>query len=110
MGLRRGSRRIGASIEAKFGHSLTKGQLPNALAHVRDVCGWSIFDSTLIVVAPDDLTEMKLMQANRRFGWRCTTWWIPLQRVEQLTAAEHDDDEYRRFRRTIWHRVYRRTR
>jgi hypothetical protein len=104
--LRRGSSRLGASIEAKFNHGLTKGQLAKALAYARDERGWTISASMLLVVAPDDLTADKIMLANREDGWRSTTWWALLLSLEQMIGCEHDDDEYRRFRRTTWHRAY----
>lgn len=102
--LRSGSRRVGAAIEAKFGHKLTRGQLPKALRHVRD-CDWIVQDSVLLVVSPDAASlNPAIMRQNR--NWHAASWWSLLSNLEQLTDPDHDCDDYRRFRRTVWRRAY----
>lgn len=105
--LRSGSTLIGASIEAKFGHHLTTGQLPKALRHARDACGWNLHEATLLIVAPDaDALDGPILRRNRQFGWRATSWWSLLSHIESFTDPDHDCDDYRRFRRTVWRRAY----
>ncbi len=102
-----GSRRMGVSIEAKFGHQLTKGQLPKARDHVRENYGWEPGDTYLLVIAPDpDTLDALILRQNRRFGWRATSWWEFLSVLERVTNPSFDCEEYRRFRRTVWHRAY----
>ena len=105
--LRRGAMRIGAVVEAKFGHRLTKGQLPKARKHAGDVCGFDLNRSMLLVVTPDVATlDRNILNANRKYGWRAASWWVLLEQIERFTAQAHDCDGYRRFRRTVWHRAY----
>lgn len=105
--LRSGSKLIGASIEAKFGHQLTKGQLPKAYSHARDVCRWAMEGSIFIVVAPDtNALNSAILRQNKRFGWRAASWWTLLSHLEQQTDPSHDCLDYRRFRRTVWQRAY----
>jgi hypothetical protein len=101
-----GPRPIGASIEAKFGHQLTTGQLPKAYAHA-SAQGWDLEKSAFLVVTSDpaDLT-LAIMRQNRPRGWRATAWWALLSELERLTDPAHDCADYRRFRRTVWHRAY----
>lgn len=102
--LRHGDQRIGASVEAKFGHRLTRGQLPKALSYAQDERRWTMERSVLIVVAPSDPSTTRMLRRNSR--WRGTSWWSLLRSIEDLTDAETDDEDYRRFRRTVWHRAY----
>lgn len=105
--LRHGGQRIGVSVEAKFGHRLTAGQLPKALKHARDVCGWAMDHAILLVVAPDpDVLQASVLRQNRRFGWHVASWWSLLTQLERVMAPDFDCHDYRRFRRTVWHRAY----
>ncbi|WP_139278803.1 hypothetical protein [Sphingobium sp. YR657] len=105
--VRSGSKLIGASIEAKFGHQLTRGQLPKAYSHARDVCRWAMDQSIFLVVAPDaSALNSAIMRQNKRFGWRAASWWTLLSHLEQQIDPAHDCPDYRRFRRTVWHRAY----
>lgn len=104
--LQGGQQLIGASIEAKFGHKLTRGQLPKSYRHV---CtrSWDLTNSVLLVVAPDPATlNAAVMRQNRKAGWRATSWWALLGHLERLTDPAHDCSDYRRFRRTVWARAY----
>lgn len=99
--------RFGVSLEAKFGHRLTRGQLPRAMAHARDGCGWNLDRSVFLVVAPDaDALNGPVMHANRRNGWVPTSWWNLLDLLEREMRPAFDCMDYRRFRRTVWHRAY----
>lgn len=105
--LRSGSKLIGASIEAKFGHQLTRGQLPKAYNHARDVCRWAMNQSIFLVVAPDTTAlNSAILRQNKKFGWRAASWWTLLSHLEQQIDPAHDCADYRRFRRTVWHRAY----
>lgn len=103
--LRGGVRPIGTSIEAKFGHRLTKGQLPKAFRHARDTRDWDVEQSILLVVAPDEADLNTLILRQNR-SWRTASWWTLLSHLEQLTDPADDCSDYRRFRRTVWHRAY----
>lgn len=104
--LRRGEDRLGAVLEAKFGHRLTQGQLPKALKHARDIRALSMDQSVLLVVAPDvTVLDGRVLRQNHRYGWRATSWWALLDQLERFTAPADDCCDYRRFRRTVWHRA-----
>lgn len=103
--LHHGDRRIGTSIEAKFGHRLTRGQLPKAMRHAESR-GWTMADSALLVVAPGDAKGGKTILRNyRNAGWRTTDWATLILKIEAFTDAQHDCADYRRFRRTVWYRA-----
>jgi hypothetical protein len=93
----------GASIEAKFGHRLTRGQLPKAYKHVEEVLQWDMDTAVLLVVAPE---APGLPEKGKDKGWRSTSWWSLLNAFETCLAPSFDDGDFRRFRRTIWSRAY----
>jgi hypothetical protein len=102
--LHRGEQRIGASVEAKFGHALTTGQLRKALLHARK-SGWAMDRSVLLVVAPRPPGTGGLLGKNK--SWRGTSWLALMDELERsMRDMGCDDDEFRRFRRTVWHRAY----
>jgi hypothetical protein len=100
-------KRVGASIEAKFQHKVTSGQLRKALTTVVRRNG---NDRTapnryvLLLVAPDDPSATTALKRNK--SWHGTDWSTLLLHLERLTDPAHDCDDYRRFRRTVWHRAY----
>ena len=90
----------GASIEAKFGHRLTRGQLTKAYKHI-DSLGWELDTAVMLVVAPDATIFPK-----KEKKWRSTSWWSLLNAFETCLDPVYDDEDFRRFRRTIWSRAY----
>jgi hypothetical protein len=104
--LQHSDRRIGTSIEAKFRHRLTRGQLPKAKRHAESR-GWTMEDSALLVVAPGDAKVGQTILRNyRNAGWRTTDWATLILKIEAFTDARHDCADYRRFRRTVWYRAH----
>lgn len=101
-----GSRRFGVSLEAKFGHALTKGQLPKAKKYAMHERQWAEDDTILLVVAPHVAELSKsIMRVNRCVGWNATSWNTLLLHLEAWTQFEDDCPDYRRFRRTVWSRA-----
>lgn len=100
-------RRVGASIEAKFQHKLTPGQLRKALDTIRGRPGndkAAPARYARLVVAPDDPSGTLTLRHNRQ--WRGAAWSTLLLHLERLTDPAHDCLDYRRFRRTVWRRAY----
>ena len=93
----------GASIEAKFGHQLTGGQLRKAYKHVEGTLHWDMETAVLLVVAPE---APGLPKKDSDKGWRSTSWWSMLNAFETCLDPSCDDEDFRRFRRTIWSRAY----
>lgn len=91
----------GASIEAKFGHHLTAGQLCKAEKYAEKTLGWDLNTAVLLVVAPD---APNLPKEGK--NWRSTSWWSLLNAFETCLDPAFDDEDFRRFRRTIWCRAY----
>lgn len=91
--------RCGVALEAKFDHSLSKGQLEKYLKHLEAKRRWNLDKSALILVA------RRPASLGPKSGWLAVTWWQFLTRFERA-IADHDDDEFKRFRRTIWETAY----
>lgn len=102
-----GRRKFGAAIEAKFGHKLTSGQLEKAEDHVTDRKGrrWDHARSAFLVIAPLTQRIDRKLLANRP-DWVAVSWWAFLNRLEREISEADDCGDYRRFRRTVWHRSY----
>ncbi|MDP5281418.1 hypothetical protein Q9Q95_21005 [Sphingomonas sp. DG1-23] len=91
--------RAGAALEAKFDHTLSRGQLGKYAAHLIDKRQWSYERSPLILVGryttpPDD------------GRWDSTNWWRFMLWFERELAEPDDDPEFQRFRRTLWETAY----
>lgn len=98
-----GKSRFGAAIEAKFDHRLTAGQLEKAENHVLDRNGraWEPARSAFLVISPlVSKIDAKLIR------WRSVSWWAFLVALEHETDAMNDCANYRRFRRSVWHKAY----
>lgn len=105
--LRGAGHKIGALIEAKFNHRLTRRQLPKAMKYVRDKREWILDDSALLVVAPGRANPGDAILRNyRNAEWRATDWASLILAIESFTDAQWDSTDYRRFRRTVWHRAH----
>lgn len=105
--LRGAGRKIGASVEAKFNHRLTRRQLPKAMKYVRDERGWTLGGSALLVVTPGRANPRDAILRNyRNAEWRATDWASLILAIETFTDAQWDGEDYRRFRRTVWHRAH----
>lgn len=98
--LRRDSNRIGAAVEAKFGHHLTSEQLPNAWRHAIEQCHWDPERSAFLVIAPVATQVDGPVMRKHVERWTAISWWGFLNHLERLTDADYDCQDYRRFRRT----------
>lgn len=104
-------RRWGAVVEAKFGHDLKSNPLPHYALHAKtngfvlnaggDRAGAT---GTLVVLAlRRSQTTTRRLSMNRR--WRLLHWSALLRRFEAELRGRADDDDFRRFRRTLWDRI-----
>lgn len=102
-----GKTRFGAAIEAKFGHRLTPGQLEKAESHVLDQAGraWDTARSAFLVIAPL-VGRIDTKQLKSRPYWRPTSWWAFLVALDHQIDGLQDCADYRRFRRSVWHKAY----
>ena len=104
----------GAVIEAKFGHSVTRGQLRDYRTHLgrierdyrREVPTCQQERPLLFLVSP--LHDARITRALRRQwsqDWRWMSWRSLLLAYDRVLVPDHDDDAFRRFRRTLWDRA-----
>jgi hypothetical protein len=102
----RGKARVqGVAIEAKFGHTLTKGQLRRAEAYTITERQWSREHSSYLVIAPRRSAQhVKELRANA--NWREISWWAFMRVLEREIEPASDTSEFRRFRRTVWWQAY----
>ena len=107
-------RRRGAIIEAKFGHHVTPGQLPGYRTRLgrlerdyrREVPSNEQERPLLFIVSPlrDDRVARALSR-QRSKDWRWISWRSLLLAYDRALHPDHDDDAFRQFRRTLWHRA-----
>ena len=96
------SNRIAVAIEAKLGHHVTSGQLPEYREHLQkkkvpEEC------RMLIVVSPrHDKNTRRALRRQRKGEWRWIAWRDLLIAHERALSGDYDDDAYRQFRRTLW--------
>lgn len=104
-------KRWGAVVEAKFGHDLKSNPLPD-YAHHAKTAGFVLnaggdragATGTLVVLAlKRSETTTRRLSMNRR--WRLLHWSALLRRLEAELRGRADDDDFRRFRRTLWDRI-----
>lgn len=101
-----------AVVEAKFGHGVTPGQLPAYRGHLLRIerryrraehCGGPE-PEFLFVVSPDRRKSDDLALARNK-QWRWKSWRSLLLAYDRFLDPQHDDEEFRRFRRTLWDRA-----
>lgn len=98
-------RRIGVAIEAKFGHRLTPRQLQRYRRLASTRLQLAPEDRALLVVMPSlDPASRRFLRRNRE--WRFLSWGRLLVRIDNAMESSMDDEDFRRFRRTIWLRAY----
>lgn len=97
---------FGVVMEAKFGHHLTRGQLPAARRHAA-TRGLTDDNAAFIVVLPDvaDVGSAVFRKAGNR-SWRAVSWWSLMTGIETGATAGNDDRPYRAFRHTLWKQTY----
>jgi PD-(D/E)XK nuclease superfamily len=96
---------IGALIEAKFGHKLTRDQLPGYRKHAKrkhelDEAGCA----RLVLATQRTGSDEVILRKNKDWLW--VSWDDFMRSFERnLGYRDCDDEAFRRFRRTIWHRA-----
>ena len=101
-----------AVIEAKFGHDVTKGQLRTYRRHLRRVerryrqveYDGGPEPELLFVVSPSYRKSDARALARNRY-WRWKSWRSLLLAYDRFLDPQHDDEDFRRFRRTLWDRA-----
>ena len=102
----------GAAIEAKFGHGVTKGQLSAYRRHLlrierryrRDEHVGEPEPPLLFVISSDyRKSDDRALARNR--DWRWKSWRSLLLAYDRFLDPQHDDREFRQFRRTLWDRA-----
>lgn len=90
-------------VEAKFGHSVTEGQLSKYRKSVKSRHRRSNTDYVLLLVDPEQHVRLRGTQ-NRL--WRKSSWASLLLGIEQALPIEADDEDFQRFRRMLWSKVH----
>lgn len=96
---------VGVVIEAKLGADLSPRQLKNYHRHAHDRDGWHEDRWALLIVAPQPAWLSRDV-LDRNPEWVAESWWRFLHQLEHCLSPEHDCDDYRRFRRTVWEGAY----
>lgn len=95
----------GLVIEAKLGADLSPKQLESYYDHALGRTGWWQDRRTLLIVAPQPgKLDRDVVEDNAQ--WVAQSWWSFLYQLENRLAPQHDCDDYRRFRRTVWEGAY----
>lgn len=98
-------RRYGAVVEAKFGHHLTRDQLGGYQAAATARFNLALDRMTLAVVA-SSFTKATAADMRAHRHWQFVSWHKLITRLDTaLALADADDQDFARFRRTIWHRT-----
>lgn len=107
-------RKRGAVIEAKFGAHVTPGQLPGYRRRLerlesdyrREVSANEQERPLLFLVSPlRDAGITRSLRRQRSQDWRWMSWRSLLLAYDRALDPDHDDDAFRRFRRTLWDRA-----
>ena len=107
-------RKRGAVIEAKFGAHVTPGQLPGYRRRLeriesdyrREVSVNEQERPLLFLVSPlRDAGITRALRRQRSQDWRWMSWRSLLLAYDRVLDPDHDDDAFRRFRRTLWDRA-----
>lgn len=107
-------RKRGAVIEAKFGAHVTPGQLPGYRRRLeriesdyrREVSANEQERPLLFLVSPlRDAGITRALGRQRSQDWRWMSWRSLLLAYDRVLDPDHDDDAFRRFRRTLWDRA-----
>lgn len=87
-------------IEAKFGHSVTDGQLDRSANHVRDQ--YKPSSLTCLIVGPTLTPNIVSMSANAHSGaaWSFASWKHFLIAYENALPCHADSEAFRQFRST----------
>lgn len=94
--------RKATAVEFKFGHHLSKHQLPDYQVSLQNMFKAEHLNMYVVLatVRPRDAHSLK-----RNPGWRFTTWHSLLRALGVLMPVEGDGDDFRQFRSTVWKRA-----
>ena len=100
--------KVGAVVEAKFGHHLTAGQLPAARKYAAGERDLNDTNCAFLVVLPHRAAVgTRVFSKNKDKPWRALSWWTLLDRLErELGQTGSDDASFQAFRHTIWLQTY----
>ena len=99
------NRNVGAVVEAKFESNLNDVQLGAYQQHAISRPGWTGERTAFVVIAPfPGKLDQQILFENP--DWRASSWCQFMQYLEQELMQDDACEDFRRFRRTIWHRVY----
>lgn len=101
-----------AVVEAKFGHDVTKDQLRTYRGHLLRVerryrraehNGGP--EPELLFVVSTDRRKSDARALSKNKYWRWVSWRSLLLAYDRFLDPQHDDGDFRRFRRTLWDRA-----
>lgn len=100
----------GAVIEAKFEHSIKSNPLPDYMHHGAKI-GMEFGPSVMakptgaLIVLGKRVCRQTRKRLRRNKYWRFVHWREVLRRFDAILAEDIPDEDFRRFRRTIWERA-----
>lgn len=101
-----------AVIEAKFGHGVTAGQLPTYRGHLlrverryRRAEHHGELEAPLLFIVSSGYRKGDARALARNRDWRWKSWRSLLLAYDRFLDPQHDDEDFRRFRRTLWDRA-----
>ena len=95
--------RRAVAVEAKFGHAVTRDQLSGYRTWLGRRHGG--LERVDLILLTGSATRGVQAALKRNESWRGVGWRSFLLAHERALPAEQDDEEYRRFRRTLWARA-----
>lgn len=95
--------RRGAMVEAKFGHKVTKGQLSAYGKYVRRTYRDVVAPARIVLKL--DAGEYVPFKGTQSTKWNVLSWAEFMLRMERALNDDADDDDFRLFRRLVWHRI-----
>lgn len=102
----------GAVIEAKFGHDVTKGQLSKYRSHLlwverqyRRAKQVGETEPPLLFVVSPGYRKNDARALAKNVDWRWKSWRSLLLTYDRFLDPQHDNREFRQFRRTLWDRA-----
>ena len=98
-------KRYAVAIEAKLDHVVTRDQLSAYSDHL-DNCKCKVAkERRLLAVVSPRLSDHTAGELRNNTEWRWAAWRSLLLAHERALSDAFDDEEYRRFRRTLWNRT-----
>lgn len=86
------------AIEFKIGHESPTGQLSG----MRRTLKAQRHDELFLFFVVPEFKKNNAKVANRNKDWKPVTWFALLKKFEHIIPEKIDDDDFRRFRRSVW--------